>query len=78
VSRNHLTPAERRLASQAGAYRSWATTDDRSARTAAARAAAEDRFALQVDPDGTLPWFGSPLVGADDFVRRPRRYTTET
>jgi hypothetical protein len=55
VSRNHLTPAERRVASQASAHQSWADTDDWSARTAPARKAAEDRFLRQVDPDGTLP-----------------------
>lgn len=55
MSRNHLTPAERRLASQAGAHKSWMETDDWSARTAPARQAADARFELQVDPDGTLP-----------------------
>lgn len=37
------------------AYRSWANTRDPAARTAAARAAALDRFEREVDPDGTLP-----------------------
>jgi hypothetical protein len=55
VSRNHLTPAERRLASQAGAHKSWMDTEDWSARTAPARAAADRRFERQVEPDGKLP-----------------------
>ena len=55
MSRNHLTSAERRLASQAGAHKSWMETDDWSARTAPARQAADARFELQVDPDGVLP-----------------------
>jgi len=55
VSRNHLTPAERSMASSAGAHDSWSKTEDWSARTTAARKGAERRFELQVDPDGTLP-----------------------
>lgn len=38
-----------------GAHESWARTEDRSARTAPARAAAMERFEKQVDPDGVLP-----------------------
>jgi hypothetical protein len=49
-----LTPAERVLRSQIGAHKSWAQTDDRSARTAPARRAANDRFENQVDPDRIL------------------------
>lgn len=49
------TPAERRLAAQIAAHESWATTPDRSARTAPARAALMARFEEQADPDGTLP-----------------------
>ena len=37
------------------AHTSWANTEDRAARTAAARKAAHDRFAHQVDPNGVLP-----------------------
>ncbi|OLF11889.1 hypothetical protein BU204_29995 [Actinophytocola xanthii] len=37
------------------AHTSWANCPDRTARTAAARKAAQDRFERQVDPDGTLP-----------------------
>ena len=51
---NRLTPTERRLAGQIGAYESWAKTSDRSARTAAARKAALDQFERQVDPNGEL------------------------
>lgn len=54
MSRNNLTPAERRLASQAGSYESWARTPDRSARTEAARRAADAKFEHQVDPNGEL------------------------
>lgn len=49
-----LTPAERRLRSQLGAHAQWARTDDRTARTAAARAAFHKRFENQVDPHGVL------------------------
>lgn len=49
-----LTPAERRMRSQLGAHAQWARTDDRTARTAAARAAFHKRFERQVDPDGVL------------------------
>ena len=39
---------------RAGAHASWANTEDRTARTAAARAKALRRFEEQVDPDGVL------------------------
>ncbi|HEV2779108.1 MAG TPA: hypothetical protein VGX25_06855 [Actinophytocola sp.] len=42
------------LAGRLGAHTSWANTDDRSARTAPARAAFLDRFEREVDPDGQL------------------------
>jgi hypothetical protein len=50
-----LTPAQRSLRARIAAHVSWANTSDRSARTAAARKAALDRFERQVDPDGVLP-----------------------
>jgi hypothetical protein len=50
-----LTPAQRSLRARIAAHASWANTSDRSARTAAARKAALDRFERQVDPDGVLP-----------------------
>lgn len=37
-----------------GAHESWARTEDRSARTAKARASFDARFETQVDPDGVL------------------------
>ncbi|MGH9151355.1 MAG: hypothetical protein ACRD03_02890 [Acidimicrobiales bacterium] len=37
-----------------GAHESWARTEDRSARTAKARAAFMAGFERQVDPDGVL------------------------
>jgi hypothetical protein len=49
------TSVERRLRSQIGALESWARTENRSARTLAARQAAWDRFEKQVDPEGKLP-----------------------
>lgn len=54
MSANQLSPAERVLAGRAGAHKSWAQTEDRTARTEAARAAAEARFERQADPDGVL------------------------
>lgn len=50
-----LTPAQRTLRAKLAAHVSWANTEDRAARTAAARKAAHDRFAKQVDPEGVLP-----------------------
>lgn len=50
-----MTPAERTLRAKVAAHTSWANTPDRAARTAAARKAAHDRFAHQVDPEGVLP-----------------------
>lgn len=43
-----------RIAGRIGAYESWANTEDRTARTAAGRAAAEARFEKLVDPEGKL------------------------
>ena len=48
-------PTDRSLNARAAARISWGKTRDRTARTAAARAAAEERFARLADPDGTLP-----------------------
>ena len=45
---------ERALRARIAAHESWAKTEDRSARTANARAAALDRFEKQVDPGGLL------------------------
>lgn len=50
-----MTPAQRTLRAKIAAHTSWANTTDRAARTAAARKAAHDRFARQVDPEGVLP-----------------------
>lgn len=54
VADGALTAAERSLRGRLAAHASWANTPDRSARTAAARRAALDRFEREVDPDGTL------------------------
>ncbi|MDI3331753.1 MAG: hypothetical protein QJR09_13610 [Micrococcus sp.] len=48
------SPTERRLAAQIAAHESWAQTEDRSARTAKARAALMAKFEAEADPDGTL------------------------
>jgi hypothetical protein len=42
------------LRAQLAAHTSWANTENRAARTAAARKAALDRFEREVDPDGKL------------------------
>jgi hypothetical protein len=46
-----LTDAERRLHASANAHLSWALTEDRSARTAPARAALDQRFLDAADGD---------------------------
>ena len=51
---DELTPAERSLRARAAAYRLHGLYDSRQL-TANARAAFEQRFARQVDPDGVLP-----------------------
>lgn len=50
-----VTNPERRLHAQIAAHESWASTPDRAARTAPARAALMAKFEREVDPDGTLP-----------------------
>jgi hypothetical protein len=46
-----LTPAERSLRAQIAAHDSWAKTADRSARTAKARKALENKFLAEADGD---------------------------
>lgn len=48
------TPVERRLRAQAHAHKSWAQTENRSARTLPARLALLEKFERQVDPEGKL------------------------
>lgn len=48
------TSAESRLRASIAAHESWAHTEDRSARTAPARAALMARFEREADPEGTL------------------------
>jgi hypothetical protein len=50
-----LTPAELSLRGKIAVETSWSRTDNRPARTAAARKAFNDQFEKQVDPEGTLP-----------------------
>lgn len=45
------TPEQHRIASAAGARKSWAQTEDRSARTAKARAARDQKFLDQAGGD---------------------------
>ncbi len=54
MSAGGLTPAERSLWARAAAYRLHSLYDSRDL-TANARAAFQDRFARQVDPEGILP-----------------------
>lgn len=49
-----MTPEEARQRGALGAHVRWSRTADRSAATAAARAAALSRFEREVDPDGVL------------------------
>lgn len=63
------TPAQARAA----AHRSWANTEDRTARTAAGTAALLAKFERQVDPDGTLP--EAERIRRADSLRRA--YFTE-
>jgi hypothetical protein len=46
-----LTPTQRTLRAKIAAHESWAQTDDRTARTANARRAAEQRFLAQAGGD---------------------------
>jgi hypothetical protein len=56
------TPSERSLIARLAAHESWARTEDRTARTAAARKALQDRFEREVDPDGVLPQPSAPAA----------------
>lgn len=49
-----MTPEEHRQYGRIGAYKSWASTEDRPARTAMARRSFDQRFEREVDPDGVL------------------------
>ena len=46
--------SERRLRAQIGAHKSWAQTENRSARTLPARLKLLEKFERQVDPEGKL------------------------
>lgn len=50
-----LTDEQKSLRARIAVHTSWANTNDRTARTAPARAAALAKFEKQVDPDGILP-----------------------
>ena len=50
----NLTAGERRSRAALASHASWAKTEDRTARTAAARQSFEERFEREVDPDGVL------------------------
>lgn len=52
--RGTATSAERRLQASVASHESWARTPNRTARTAAARRAFNDRFEREVDPEGIL------------------------
>ena len=56
----------------ANADLSWALTADRSARTAPARRAADERFERLVDPDGIYP----PEVRASMAANKRREHFT--
>lgn len=49
-----MSPAERTLIARQAAHASWAQTEDRTARSAPGRIAADARFEKQVDPEGRL------------------------
>lgn len=57
---------------RANADKSWAQTSDRTARTAPARRAAEDRFERLVDPDGIY----APEVRAAMAANKRREHFT--
>ncbi|MCW2591772.1 MAG: hypothetical protein JWQ86_4199 [Mycobacterium sp.] len=48
------SPELRALRNRAASYESWARTEDRSARTAPARAAMQAKFEREVDPNNEL------------------------
>lgn len=48
-------PSQRVLIARLAAHEKWAKTTNRNTATAAARAAFNDRFEREVDPEGTLP-----------------------
>ena len=55
MPRSSLTPEQRSLRAALASYVSWAATPDPTARTEAARRAANSRFLDQVDPERLLP-----------------------
>lgn len=50
-----MTPEQRSMSARIANYTRWANTDDKTAATAPARKAFEDRFLREADPDGVLP-----------------------
>lgn len=54
TQRTGLTAPERRTRALIATHASWATTIDRTARTAKARQAFQQKFEREVDPEGVL------------------------
>jgi hypothetical protein len=63
---------ERSLAGRVGAYESWARTEDRSARTAPARAAFLARFEDAPDPEAARKAYFNRLALASAKARRKK------
>lgn len=67
------TPAQRSLRGRVAVLKSWAQTEDWTARTAPGRRAFDEKFERQVDPDGVL----QPEVRAKRVAAARRAYFAE-
>ena len=67
-----MESSDRTLASRIAAHEKWAACPDRSAATAPARRAFDERFERQVDPDGVL----DPAERARRAVHARKAYFT--
>jgi hypothetical protein len=55
LAASRMSPQERKARAQLAANESWKNTEDRRGRTAKARAAFDEKFYDEVDPDHGLP-----------------------
>jgi len=83
MTEHFMTENERRLRAQMGAHSSWANTTDRTARTAPARAALEQKFLNAADGDPVRAahlrkvYFQRLALKSAQARRKAREFTAE-
>ena len=71
-----ISDSERQLLGRIGGYKSWANTEDRTARTAPGRAAFLARFDEYPDPEAARKAYFLDLAKKSRDARRARKQAT--